>query len=165
MKIIIIFFIMLVTAPAVIGQKKEFKENTLKEISCLVENAYEFLDKPASAILAAGRPASIQGGDKWEVALVDTVNTSAKNSSDLGNSVIIGTGCGGLTLFISYTTRVAYAIMYIPHKKAKINEEDLQKTFHKYTFSNWQAAVETANSMLVQLGIAKGIILIMKADK
>jgi hypothetical protein len=166
MKIIMAFAIMLVTAPVVIGQKKEFKENTLKEISCLVENAYEFLDKPATAILAAGRPVSIQGGDKWEVTLVDTVSTSTKNSSDLGNPVMIGTGCGALTLIISYSTRVVYAIMYMPHKKARINEEDLIKTFHKYAFNDTgEATVETANSKPVQLSISQGIILIIKPDK
>jgi len=158
MKTIIPFLMLLVTHPVVSGQKKDFKENTLTEISGLIENAYQFLGKSDTAVLAAGRPSAIQGGDKWEVGLVDT---SEKNTG-MGETIIIGTGCGALTLFVSPKTNLIDIIMYLPHKKAKIKEEDLINRFKdKYTFDkSGTTTIETKNAEQFKLSIENGVILI-----
>ena len=158
MKIIIPFLMLLVIHPVVSGQKKDFRESTLTEISCLIENAYEFLGKSDTAILAAGRPSSIRGGDKWEVGSVDT---SEKNTG-MGEAIIIGTGCGALTLFVSPKTNLVDVIMYLPHKKAKIKEEDLINRFKdKYTFDKTgTVTIETKNAEPFKLSVENGVILI-----
>ena len=72
MKIVVPFLITLIVNSIGFAQKKDFKENSLNEISCLIENGHEFLGKSVAAILSAGRPSSIQGGHKWEVFSVDS---------------------------------------------------------------------------------------------
>jgi hypothetical protein len=158
MKTIIPFLTVLIIHPAISGQKKDFRENTLTEISCLIDNAYEFLGKTGTAVLSAGRPASIQGGDKWEIGLVD----SSEKSTGMGESIIIGTGCGALTLFVSPKTHLIDVIMYLPHKKAKLKEEDLINRFKdKYTFDKTATTtIETKNAEPFKLSVENGVILI-----
>jgi len=156
MKIVIASMMTLVVTSA-FGQKKDFKENTLTEISCLIANPYEFLDKSDSAILAAGRPASIRGGDKWEVGAID----SSEKDKGMGEMIVIGTGCGALTLIVSPVTKVVDVILYIPHKKARIDEDDVVASLNgKYVFDNkGDAVIEVNGSKPVKLSVSGGMIV------
>ena len=158
MKIVVPFLITLMVNSIGFAQKKDFKEKTLNEISSLIENAHEFLGKSVVAVLGVGKPSSIQGGDQWEVFSVD----SSKKTSDLGTMIMIATGCGVLTLFISPKTKLVDVMEYLPHKKAKLTEEDLRNRFKdKYIFDQKGIAfIQTTDSERMQVSIAGGIIFI-----
>jgi len=157
MRTIISILLLSILSTTAIGQKKTFKENTLKEISCLIENPYEFLDKQDTAILKAGRPASIQGGDKWEVALIDT---SDINDRSISKIIIIGTGCGALTLYVSRLGNVVIMISYIPHKKAKLEENDLLETVKKkYDLDESGDAFIKTSTNKIGLSVRRGALI------
>src|SRR5580765_2581351 len=116
-----------------VGQKVSLKEKTLMEIDCYIKHAYELLGKTDSAILAAGRPDSIIGGDTWAVEVINT--SKKKNSLKANKAIVIGTGCGALLLTVSQKTNLISTLTFLPHEKANLSGDDLL-TFliHKYTF-------------------------------
>ena len=141
MKRFFVFFIMLGFHIIVAAQKNELKEKTLLEITCFIENSYEFLGKTDSAILLAGRPGSIKGGDKWETTITDT---HEKNEMNAGKAITIGTGCGALLLTVSAKTNLVNTLTFIPHKKAKIDGEDIRNFFKdRYSFDKNESVIKT----------------------
>lgn len=165
MKIIVALFITFLFTNIVFAQK-ELKEKTLQEIDSLVANSLEFLGKTDSAIMAAGRPSSIIGGDKWEAK---SFKGSNKNAMDSGKSIIIGTGCGGLMLMVSAKSNLVYAITFIPHKKSKLDGARIMNYLgSKYQFDKTGTSIIKAkDSSYIGLSALTGAIFIaaLKEDK
>lgn len=164
---ILITLISLLFSFHLVGQKASLKQRTLMEIDGYIKYAYELLGKTDSAILAAGRPDSIIGGDKWEAELINTSTSKKKNKLGASKAIVIGTGCGALMLTISEKTNLASTLTFLVHEKSYLDGDDII-TFlkHQYTFDkNATAIIETKNSNYIALNIMRGGILIMAWDK
>ena len=150
----------------IVFAQKELKEKTLQEIDSLVANPLEFLGKTDSAIMAASRPSSIIGGDKWEAK---SIKSSNKNAMDSGKAIIIGTGCGALMLRGSAKSNLVYAITFIPHKKSKLDGAQIMNYLgSKYQFDKTGTSIIKAkDSSYIGLTVLTGAILIaaLKEDK
>ena len=165
MKIIVALLVTVLFTNIVFAQK-ELKEKTLQEIDSLVANPLEFLGKTDSAIMAAGRPSSIIGGDKWEV---ESFQGSNKNAVDSGKAILIGTGCGALMLMVSAKSNLVYAITFIPHKKSKLDGAQIMNYLgSKYQFDKTGISIIKAkDSSYIELTVSTGVIFIaaLKEDK
>lgn len=114
----LLFITFLVSQPA-IGQKKNaLAKSALSEIESLIANPFEFLGKTPSDIQLAGRPASIKGCDQWEVDV--SPKETKDNPAGQDSAMVIGTGCGALTLLVSAKTGLVYAINFLVHRKARL---------------------------------------------
>ena len=100
----------------VFGQKNELARKALREIDSIITNPYEFLGKTGEDVKAAGRPASIIGGDKWE----EEKESGEKITTGEDKAIVIGTGCGALMMMISGKTNLVYTIAFVAHKKTKL---------------------------------------------
>jgi hypothetical protein len=110
--------------------------------------------------MAAGRPASIIGGDKWEA---EVIKVSPKNAMDASKTIVIGTGCGGLLLIVSAKTGLVYTLSFIPHKKANLDGPDILKYLsNKYHFDKTgYSTIQVKDSSFIQLAVLAGSILIV----
>ncbi|MEO7924710.1 MAG: hypothetical protein ABIR30_13595 [Chitinophagaceae bacterium] len=166
MKIIISLFVVALFIHPVAGQKKGMKEKALEEIDSLVANALEFLGKTDSFILAAGRPFSIKGGDKWDA---EVIRANKKNSMDVSKTIIIGTGCGALMLMVSAKTGLVYAVTFVPHAKAKLDGADIMSYLaSKYSFDQrGNSTFQAKDFSWVSVGMLAGGVMIaaMEEDK
>lgn len=166
MRLFILLFTLLLSANTVTAQKKTLQEKALQEIDSLVANSLDLLGKTDSAIMAAGRPASIIGGDEWKA---DLVKLSGKNNMDAKATIIIGTGCGVLMIVVAAKSGLAYNFNYIPHKKTKLDGQQIMAHLsNKYTFDKAGATTFQAKDasyvglMMMQGGL---MMVALKEDK
>lgn len=166
MKIIVVLLATVLFTNIVSAQKRELKEKTLQEIDSLVANCLEFLGKTDSAVMAAGRPSSIVGGDTWEA---EFIKDSKKNAMDTSKSIVIGTGCGALMLMVSAKSNLVYTITFIPHKKSRLDGAQIMSYLgSKYQFDKTGASIIKAkDSSYIGLSMLAGAIFIaaLKEDK
>ena len=76
--------------------------------------------------------------------------------------IMTATSCGLLTLFVSPKTKLVDVMEYLPHKRAKLTEQDLRNWFKdKYAFDQKGIAfIQTTDSERMQVSIEGGIIFI-----
>jgi hypothetical protein len=166
MKIIIPILALVLFSNIIVAQDKTVQEKTLQEIDGLVDNAMQFLGKKESVILAAGRPASVTGGDEWKAAVI---NTRTKESKDSSRTIEIKTGCGDIWLLVSSKTGLVYTISYMPLKKNGVGAADIMSHLgSKYRFDKSNDCVFRAkDSSYNGISVREGVILIvaLKKDK
>lgn len=122
MKLRITLLLCFFSGTIALAQKKEFRERALQEADSLIANALLFLGRSEPEIIAAGRPAAVMGGDKWEA---EVIKMNKKNSMDASKTIIVGTGCGVLMMVVSAKTSLVYVMTYVPHQKSKLTGIDI----------------------------------------
>ena len=148
----------------VAGQKISMKQRALREIDCYARHAYQLLGKTDSSIVAAGRPDSIIGGDKWEAEVINT--SGKKNSLKASKAIVIRTGCGALILTVSEKTNLVSTLTFLVHEKTYLDGDDII-TFlrHKYIFTKSESIIQTSDSNYIVLSVMRGGIVILAWDK
>lgn len=161
-----LFLVAVLFSMTALAQKKTFQEKTLQEIDSLIANPLEFLGKTDSAIIAAGRPASLVGGDEWKT---DIIKASSRNSMDASKTIVIGTGCGSLMLVVAAKSGLVYTISFIPHTKAKLNGAEIMKHLSsKYQFDkSGSSVIQAKDATYIGLAVTTGVVMVvaLKEDK
>ena len=147
-----IFLVLLGAIPAFGQSKKEFREQTFAELVSIIENPFEFLGKTDSAVVAAGRPANIVGGDQWEV----TISTASEENDMDSKLIIIGTGHGALMLMVSKSTSLIYTLFFVPHRRSQITGADIIIHLQgRFKFDKeWRCTFETDNGKVGMMALA-----------
>ena len=160
MKISITFLLCFFAGTIATAQKKDFRERTLQETDSLITNALLFLGRSEQEIIAAGRPASVIGGDKWEA---EVIKANKKNSMDAGKTIVVGTGCGALMMVLSAKTSLVYVLTFMPHQKSKLTGIDIFNHLKEtYRFDQKGNTIfQAKDSTLVGLSVTAGAIVLV----
>ena len=165
MKIIIYTVILVSLSVTVVGQKNNIKEKALEEIACIIASPFELLGKTDTAIIAAGRPSAIKGGNKWKIVHMDTVNSLYPDSPRI---MLIATGLGALTLVLKGSDQVVKVIWYVPHKDALITEADFLEMFkNKFNLKSGRSLLfeKEANSYAAEIGYGGVVVMDLAPEK
>jgi hypothetical protein len=164
MKNILLLVLVCLVHSTVNCQSLSFKEKTYIEISSLIDNAYEFLGKNDSDIISRGRPATMQEGNKWNVSSFDT---KAKDELNTSKTVLIQTDYGQIMLLVSATTKVVQTIVYLAHRKAKVNGIEIMDHLKtKYDINErGDSRIKTPNAEYVTMSVLNGGVALAAWDE
>ena len=149
-KLIYVTVFSLLFSEAFTQNSYDTKDAVLMQLNDLIENGYEFLGKSEYQILSKGRPASISGGDIWNVTaqIPDRIRQYNKR-------IIIETGSGSsFSVFISAKTNKAYWISFTPLVWADIDDVNSYLKGKYYIDEDGiSQSIPTTNSELVSFKI------------